>query len=193
MEKPAEILDFWLGPEAGRDAPEPDVTRKWFEKSDATDALLTERYGPLVEQAARGECDSWCKTPRGRLAVVILLDQFTRNIHRGSGRMFAHDDKALSLALAGIDAGEDQQLRGAERQFLYMPLMHAERLDAQQRCCDLFAQLERDHPKIASTKWALQHCKIIERFGRFPHRNALLERQSTAEEEAFLKEPGSSF
>jgi uncharacterized protein (DUF924 family) len=192
-DKADEILEYWLGPEAGRDAPEPELRRRWFEKSEATDNELRERYGQLVEQAARGEHDAWAQTPRGRLALVILLDQLTRNLQRGSGRMFENDDKALSLALAGIDAGEDRELRAYERQFLYMPLMHAEQLAAQDRCCELFAALARAHPGADSTRWADQHRAIIARFGRFPHRNALLGRQSTAEEEAFLAQPGSSF
>lgn len=186
-----EVLNFWLGPEAGRD----DVQRKeWWTKDPAFDAVIRERFGDAIGAAGRGELDHLLQTPRGRLAVVILLDQFTRNAYRDTATMYDYDAYAAELAVAGIEAGEDRQLLRIERYFLYMPLMHAESLALQDRAVVLFQALADEQASLGKAReYAQAHRDIVARFGRFPHRNAILGRPSTEEEVAFLKEPGSSF
>jgi len=189
-----DVLDFWLGPEAERDAPSAAVTARWWKKDPAFDREIEARFGALVESAKARALEGWTGTPRGRLAVLVLLDQFTRNIFRGSGRMYDGDAYALELTLAGLAAGEDTKLALAERYFLYMPLMHAEDRDPQERCVVLFEVLTKAAPHLGDAAgYARAHRDIVARFGRFPHRNVLLGRTSTAEEVEFLKQPGSSF
>jgi uncharacterized protein (DUF924 family) len=187
------LLDHWLGPEAERDAPPNAVRQRWFTKSLEYDAWLLREHGADLEAAARGDYDAWIATPRGRLALVILLDQLTRNLRRGSGAMFDNDRKALELARQGIELGEDRTLRAAERNFLYMPFMHSESLDDQDRSVELFEQLAAAAPSLDAVEWAVKHRDVIKRFGRFPHRNNLLDRTSTPDEALFLQQPGSSF
>jgi uncharacterized protein (DUF924 family) len=189
----ASILEYWLGPEASRDDPPRSVRQRWFEKSAETDAYITREYASSVEPAGRGKLDSWAASARGRLALVILLDQFTRNIHRGSGRMYEYDEKAVELTTQGLALRHDAELKAAERQFLFMPLMHSEELADQTRSVQLFESLAASAPSFDSRSWAQKHRDIVARFGRFPHRNSLLGRTSTAEEIEFLREPGSSF
>jgi uncharacterized protein (DUF924 family) len=189
----AALLDLWLGPEADRDAPAAEVRKRWFEKSAAFDAQLAQGYGELLERAGRGELDVWAATARGRVALVILCDQLGRNLGRGSAAMFAHDPRALDLARQGLAPEVERSLRGSERYFLYMPFMHSESIADQDRSVELFAQLARDYPSLDGRTWAQSHRDIVARFGRFPHRNALLGRRSTPQEEAFLEQPGSSF
>ena len=142
----------------------------------------------------RRRLQAWAAEPLGALAQVIVLDQFTRNAFRDSARAFAGDERALAAARAMVDAGQDRLLSGVQRQFVYMPFEHAEDLAAQRQALQLFSQLGRDEPALADLlRWAQAHHDIIARFGRFPHRNALLGRASTPDEEAFLKTPGSSF
>jgi uncharacterized protein (DUF924 family) len=189
----AAILDYWLGPEDQRDAPAAALRQRWFEKSDATDAHIQGAFGADVERAVRGELGEWAETARGRLGVVILLDQFTRNIHRGSARAFAGDALALALAQHGLDLQHDRALKAAERFFLYMPLVHSERLSDQERAVLLFDDLARAAPVLDARSYAKAHRDIVARFGRFPHRNLVLGRTSTAEELEFLSQPGSAF
>ncbi|MDQ3031499.1 MAG: DUF924 domain-containing protein [Myxococcota bacterium] len=191
-----EILDVWLGP---GEVPAADRRERWWTKDPAFDAMLEERFGALLERAAEGELDSWARTARGALALVILLDQLSRNIFRGTPRAFAQDPRALELARVALEHGLDAELPLDHRVFLYMPLMHAEDLEAQRECVRLFEQLAREAPPDRrdtlqnNVEFAARHLEIIERFGRFPHRNAILGRDTTPEEEAFLREPGSSF
>jgi len=187
------LLENWLGPEGERDAPTNAVRQRWFTKSPEFDAWLLREHGNDLDAAARGDYDSWTDTPRGRLALVILLDQLTRNLRRGSGAVFDNDKKALALAREGIERGEDRALRGAERNFLYMPFMHSEQLADQERSIELFKQLAADVPQLDAVEWAVRHRDVIARFGRFPHRNNLLDRTSTPDEALFLQLPGSSF
>jgi uncharacterized protein (DUF924 family) len=175
---------------AGRSAnrrPE-DVLHEWFRdpgrwwKQDAGfDDHLRKTFGEDVEAAIRGELDDWAGTTRGALALVILLDQIARNIHRGTRRMYAGDQKAVAACLKVIERGDDASLSDDERQFLYMPLMHSEDRALQQRSLEKFRELGQD------MTWAEHHAEIVSRFGRFPHRNALLGRKSTAEEIEYLK------
>lgn len=179
------ILAFWFGPP-------PHATRDvWFRKDPAFDALIASRFGTDVEAALVGAFREWTTTAHGTLARVLLLDQFTRNIFRGTPRAFAGDAQALEMASAAVDRGLDRGLDHNERWFLYMPFQHAENLAAQERSLTLFRVLDRDDP--GALKWPENHAAIIRRFGRFPHRNSILGRDSTAEELAFLQEPGSRF
>jgi len=193
---PEEVLSFWFGPPGG----EPFANAaKWYRKDDAFDLEIKERFEAALEAGAKGELASWKADPRGRLALVVLLDQMSRNMFRGSPRAFAQDRFAVDVALASLDDGDEASFSIQERQFLYMPLMHAENVDLQRRCSACFERLRNDGPaelreKLDSNvKYARMHADIVERFGRFPHRNAVLGRPSTPEEEAFLKQPGSSF
>ena len=173
---PDEILDEWFS----------DPSR-WWKKDPDFDARLRTTYGESVEAALRGELDAWAESPRGAVALVILLDQWTRNIYRDTPRMFDGDERALATSLAVIDGGGESALSSDERYFLYMPLMHSEARSLQKRSVEKFRELDR------GVDYAERHAEIVFRFGRFPHRNAILGRESTAEELDFLKQPGSSF
>ncbi len=187
---PQEVLDYWFGAPASA---EHGTTRGlWFTKSDDTDADIRTRFSSTVEAALRGELDHWSQDLHGALALILLLDQFTRNIYRDTPRAFAGDDAALALAQRLVDAGLDRQLSLRERWFTYMPFEHAESLPMQERAVALFQQLANDGlPE--PLEWAIKHRDVVARFGRFPHRNAVLSRASTPEEDAFLREPGSRF
>ncbi|HOM11779.1 MAG TPA: DUF924 family protein [Rubrivivax sp.] len=187
-----EVLDFWFGRpgEAHHLQPRPE----WFRKDPAFDALIAQRFGALIGAALRGELAAWAAWPHSALARIVVLDQFTRNARRDGAGMFAGDALALAAARAMVDAGQDRSLPGVMRQFVYLPFEHAEALAEQQRSLQLFEGLERDEPALAGLlEWARKHHDIVARFGRFPHRNALLGRASTAEELEFLQQPGSSF
>lgn len=160
----------------------------WFKKDPAFDAEIRGRFQRLQEAISRGDCDEWLETRRGTVACVIVLDQFSRNMYRGTGRMFASDRQALAAARRALERGDDQALSADERSFLHMPFMHSEQLSDQEHSVALFA----DGPP-EGLWYAERHREIIRRFGRFPHRNELLGRESTPEEIEFLKEPGSSF
>lgn len=185
-----EILEFWFGRPGTADY---GSTRNvWFRKDTAFDAAIRERFGAAIETALSGGFADWA-SPRGALARILLLDQFTRNAFRDTPRAFAGDALALRLADATIARGDDEKLIPVERWFLYMPFVHAESPPAQQRAVELFRRL-RDLTGLADPlKWAERHAAVIDRFGRFPHRNAILGRESTAEEIAFLAAPGSRF
>jgi len=185
-----EILDFWFGP---RDSAEYGKTRElWFKKDAAVDQSIRARFGHAVETALAGGFVEW-RSPRQRLARVILLDQFTRNIYRETPRAFGGDVIALGISRAGVETRDDETLIAVERWFLYMPFVHAEDLDAQQTALDLFERLSVETGLSEPVVWAERHAAVIRRFGRFPHRNAILGRPSTAEEMEFLTTAGSSF
>lgn len=189
------VLDFWFGPPDDPGHAQPRAM--WFTKDDAFDAQIRDRFGPLIERALIGGIDDWLTRPVDplpALARVIVLDQFTRNAFRGTARAFAGDDMALQTARALVASGADRALTGVQRQFAYLPFEHAEDLSHQRTSVQLFQQLARDEPARADlVGWAQKHLVIVERFGRFPHRNAALGRASTAEELAFLQTPGSGF
>lgn len=194
-----EVLSLWFGELDANGRADELHTGRWWRRDPAFDDLLRERFGALHEAVARGERDHWLDSPRGRLAVIIVLDQLSRNMFRGTGRMFAYDAKALHAALEGVELGMDRSLACDERSFFYMPLMHSEDASAQRRCVELFEALRDALPNPARERmesnvvYAVKHREFVERFGRFPHRNTLLGRESTPEEEEFLKQPGSSF
>lgn len=186
-----DILRFWFGA-IDNGFPVSDRSKLWWSGDAENDRLISELFGHQVHQALRGELDEWAVSPRGRLALIILLDQFTRTIFRGSEDAFSGDEKALALCMDGRNMGHDQALDIVERVFFYMPLEHAEQLDIQQLCLDCFEQMLFEVSgvnKIQVENWldfAYQHYDQISRFGRFPHRNEVLGRSSTPEELAFL-------
>ena len=184
-----EVLDFWFGP---LDARGP-ARREWFRKDDAFDAEIRRRFGRLHAAAAARECEPWRASPQPMLALVIVLDQFSRNLFRGDARAFAQDAHARECAREALGRGDDLQLLPVERQFLYMPFEHSEALADQDRGVELMRSLASFEATGDVAEWAEKHRAIIRRFGRFPHRNAALGRPSTPAEEAFLREPGSSF
>lgn len=182
-----EILDFWFGPL-------PHAARaEWFRKDPAFDAAIAARFGAEVEAALLGAFRDWHSDARPALARVLLLDQFTRNVFRDTPRAFAGDDEALAVASAVVDAGLDRALDAFERWFIYLPFEHAESAAMQQRSLELFTRLADDTGDRSPLEWAEKHAAIVRRFGRYPHRNAILGRVSTPEEIAFLQEPGSRF
>lgn len=193
------ILDFWFGPPDTDAAIAARQARLWWAKDDQTDATITERFGATIDLAARGALDHWADTPRGSLALVLLTDQFPRNAFRGTPRAFASDAIARRWCAECLAAGTDLALRPIERVFVYLPLEHSESIADQDRAVACFEALARDAaPEFAAQAkdyldYAIRHREIIARFGRFPHRNAILGRASTAAERAFLEQPGSSF
>jgi len=186
------VLDFWFGA-AG--SPHSDTLRPmWFTKSDATDREIGFRFGALIEQALRGELAGWTAQPLGALARIIVLDQFTRNVFRGTPRAFAGDARALAAASDMVASGFDAALPPAQRAFVYLPFEHAEDLALQDAAVQHFSRLAEAAPELQGMlDYAQKHRAVIARFGRFPHRNAIIGRRSSAQELAFLKEPGSSF
>jgi len=186
------VLDFWFGTP---DSPDYGRPRKiWFKKDAAFDARLRERFGALIDAARAGDLDAWTATPCGTLALVIVLDQFARNCHRDSALAFAGDEKALALARGLVATGADRRLPTVfHRVFTYMPFEHAESADAQRESLRLFGDIASEPGCADFYDYAVRHAKVIERFGRYPHRNAVLGRVSTDAERAFLRERGSSF
>ncbi|MCA1848030.1 MAG: DUF924 domain-containing protein [Actinobacteria bacterium] len=187
---PEEVLDFWFGRE---DEPGYGEFREaWFRKDPEFDQQIRDRFEDLYEAAATGELDHWKEEARSCLALVILLDQFPRNMFRGDPRSYATDRKAQETAEYAVDRALDRELPPFQRMFLYMPLMHSEDLAHQRRSVELFRGLGGEGEEDPSY-YAVRHMEIIERFGRFPHRNEILGRQTTPEEAEFLTQPGSSF
>lgn len=174
------VLTFWFEEIAPND---------WWKKSDTFDAEIAKRFSKFYAQAIQGELDEWRETAEGRLAEIILLDQFSRNIYRDRPEAFSADPLALVLAQEAVRQGADQSLNFSQKSFLYMPFMHSESVLIHEKAVTLFNQ-----PGLESNyQFELRHKEIIDRFGRYPHRNEILGRQSTAEELAFLQTPGSSF
>jgi uncharacterized protein (DUF924 family) len=186
-----EIIEFWFGAPG---SPERGVPRKaWFEKSAEFDAVIRERFSTLLDAAAAGRLAPWTRTPLAALALVIVFDQFPRNMFRGTPRAFATDSRALEIALGIVERGFDAAYLPVERAFAYLPFEHAEDIAMQHRSLTLFAKLPPSATSASYTDYARRHHDVIARFGRFPHRNEILGRTSTPEESEFLKQPGSSF
>lgn len=177
---PETVNTFWF---------DPSTKEKWFKPDAAFDTALRERFGAAAFAALRGDHDAWAETPRGTLALILLLDQIPRNIHRGDAQAFAGDGKALYLAKSLVASGGDRTLAKDERLFGYLPFEHSEDLADQQRALELIGQLD----DAEYLDYAVRHKEVIERFGRFPHRNATLGRANTEEEEAYLTQPGAGF
>ena len=188
---PSDVLDFWFGRE---DEPGYGEFREaWFGKGEAFDRTVRDRFGELYEKAAAGELDAWREEAQSCLALVIVLDQFPRNIFRGDARTHATDAKALETARYALDRALDRELPPFGRMFLYMPLMHSENVADQRRSVELYESLAGEPEGPDVTEYAVGHRDIVERFGRFPHRNAILGRETTPEEAEFLLQPGSSY
>lgn len=175
-----EVLNFWFH--------EIDPTM-WWQKSAQFDAQIKQRFGDLHRQAVQSELYQWRDSPQGALAEIIILDQFSRNIYRDQPQAFAADSMALALAQAALKLGYRQQLSPTETVFLYLPFMHSESLLIHEQAVKLYTELG----KADNLEFEYKHKAIIERFGRYPHRNKILGRVSTSEEEEFLNQPGSSF
>ena len=189
MASPQNVITFWT--QAG--------PNKWFRGGPSFDEAIRLRFEPVHHACARGEHDDWATTPEGALALIICLDQFPRNLHRGDAQAWAADVKAQRIALSGLAGGFDQALPPLQRVFAYLPLEHAEDMGLQQRAVTLFEALHAQAPVAGRARfaefldYARRHREVIARFGRFPHRNAVLGRDSTAAEREYLAQPGAGF
>ncbi|RYX97494.1 MAG: DUF924 domain-containing protein [Comamonadaceae bacterium] len=188
----AAVLEFWLADGVTLDWPSQDLGKVWFGNDLALDGRIREKFGPLVDEALSGGLKTWENDPLQRLALIILLDQFTRNLFRGKAEAFAGDARTQQLTMDAVERGWDHGMTCAARVFLYMPLMHAEDLALQQECVIRFAELHDEAPEAVkkniqgSLEFAEKHRDIVAIFGRFPHRNAALGRTDTVEEREFL-------
>ncbi|MFT4551673.1 MAG: hypothetical protein ACI9S8_000289 [Chlamydiales bacterium] len=195
-----QILNYWFAkvPDVPTYFPH-DKAKLWFSKSQETDDYISKTFGDLIPLADSGVLKHWENSDKSRLALVILLDQFTRNIYRGSEQSFAYDPIALRVCLETIEKGKDKDLFPVERSFFYLPLEHSEDLSLQNLSVEKFQKLLEESPDnlrevlSANVDYAIKHREIIERFGRYPHRNEILGRESSEEEMNFLSMPGSSF
>jgi uncharacterized protein (DUF924 family) len=181
--EPQAILEFWLGPLDAHGQADAAHRKRWFEKDDAFDQEIADRFGETYAEIAAGRREDWLADPRGRLAYVIVLDQFSRNMFRGNPRAYAADPIARRVAKSAIEQGFDTTMTAAERMFLYLPFQHSE--DAQDQL--LSVNLCKSIGNEDWTDYAVEHKAIIDCFGRFPHRNAVLGRRSTPDEIEFLK------
>ncbi len=184
MQRAREVLDYWLGPPESPGYGEPRAV--WFKEGRSIDGEIRERFGPLHEQAAGGALDPWRDDPRACLALILLLDQFPRHMFRGQPRAFATDPQALAAAKGALDAGHDQGRLFVELAFFYLPFAHAEDLAEQRRSVALRGAVPEHADKQRSLGRAVDHLEVIARFGRFPHRNDILARASTPDEQSFL-------
>ncbi len=177
-----DILDFWF---------EETQPAQWFQVNPEFDAVIKDRFDDAYDKGARGIFDDWKTDSDGCLALCILLDQFPRNMYRGTPKAFATDGRALVVAKFALAKGFDQVLVPIKRRFLYLPFEHSENLNDQRKCVELFDKMKKDDP--LGYDYALRHLKIIEQYGRFPHRNKILSRMNTPEEEEYLAKAGSGF
>lgn len=193
------VLDFWLGGRLETPDGLKQAVARWFANDPALDDAIREQFGSAIDQARSGGFDDWMQSPPTWLALLILLDQFPRNAYRGGELAFASDAKALHVAIDGIRRGMDRSLAPAERVFAYLPLEHAEDASIQRESVRLFARLQEDVPSTQRDMFAVflgyaeQHRDVIDRFGRFPHRNAVLGRANSDEERAYLSQPDAGF
>lgn len=195
------LLDYWFGSEPSTKKMVDERYERWFIGSAVIDADIASRFGTLARRAADGELDDWAATARGRLALILLLDQMPRHLHRGTAAAFEQDEKAMHLTRTGMDAGMDRELHVLQRAFFYMPLQHAESTEAQELSVQRFEGLAADpstekhlQPVLQSfAEYARMHRDIVLRFGRFPHRNRPLGRTNTVVEEGFLREGAETF
>ena len=196
-----KILDFWFGDIKKSGIPGKEKQNIWWIKDKKLDELIKKQFENHLVEANSKEIDEISDNPNEILAYVILLDQFSRNIYRDTPAAFAQDEKALSIVIKGLVAGVDKKMQAYERAFFYMPLMHSEDIDIQKKSVECFSAFESEYKDsnnfaklvTQNKKYAVLHHDIIERFGRYPHRNGILGRESTTEEIEFLKGPGSSF
>lgn len=199
MSDPEDILDFWFGELDELGCASPNQRKLWWTKSDAFDETIRARFLEDYETIAAGDRERWRSSPTGTLAYIIVLDQFSRNMFRNTPRMFAADPLAREACCEGLDAGFDEEFAFDERVFFYLPLEHSEEPSDHERCHEVFSDLCAEAPESLKADaeyyldFAKRHRAIIDRFGRYPHRNEILGRASTDEEIEFLKQPGSSF
>lgn len=195
---PEQILSVWFGEDPAQPL---QHAERWFLKEPAFDQWLTEEFEPHIRRAISGTYDHWKETPRGALAFIILLDQFSRNIYRDTPASFAQDGAALTVCRQGLENGFEARLAPMERSFFYMPLMHGESLELQRLSVQNFAALAKQQDQDAALResleknhgYAVDHCKVIEKFGRFPHRNQILGRPSSPGELEYLANPEAGF
>ena len=191
MSQVEEILNFWFGlpDEQGYGS----ARQFWFTQDPEFDLKVQTRFQKDYELAASGKLNDWKNSPQSCLALIILLDQFPRNMFRGEAKSFATDCQALEVAKHAVDRGFDRELLPLQRSFIYLPFEHSENIENQHLAVELFNQL-REYPECnEAINYSIQHLKVIERFGRFPHRNKILGRETTPEEAEFLQQPNSSF
>ncbi len=187
-----DVLDFWFGAPGSENYGQ--FRESWFRKDDAFDRKIAGRFGPVIEAALRGELADWAASARGSLAQIVVLDQFTRNVFRGSARAFAGDARALAVARRMVEAGQDRELLPVQRGFVYLPYEHAEDLATQEDSVALYTRLVAEDPRLQGMlDYAEAHRDVIRRFGRFPHRNAALGRATTPDETLYLSQPGAGF
>ena len=177
-----EVLKFWF---------EETQPQQWFQKNDSFDKEISERFLVTYDMAKKDLCAEWTKDADGALALCLVLDQFPRNMFRDTSKAFVTDGKALRIAKEALHRGFDMLLTPVKRKFLYMPFMHSESLDEQNRCVSLFEEMQEEEP--LSYDYALRHQEVIEKFGRFPHRNEILGRKSSDAEKEYLSLPNSGF
>jgi uncharacterized protein (DUF924 family) len=199
MENQHSVIRYWFGTDPDDARVANAYASLWWSKKSSIDDEIRRRFKPLVIAAGKGALSDWKLTAHGKLALILLTDQFPRNIFRGKPESFGFDEIALDLSLQGVAMEQDKLLRPIQRVFFYLPLEHSEDLEHQRRSVKLFRELLREVPASQRSifegflNFALRHQAVIERFGRYPHRNAILGRESTPEEIEFLKQPGSSF
>jgi uncharacterized protein (DUF924 family) len=197
------VLEFWFGENSSQPKSAQEIAKQqsklWWSKNETIDKEIQQRFEPILKALLTGHYNSWFETPQGRLAAIIVLDQFSRNMYRDSAHAFTQDSLGLYWALQGIRQGDDKKLTPLQRVFFYLPLEHCEQLNMQNLAIEKFEQLVADSPKSFTdlakgfADYAHQHQQVIARFGRFPHRNLLLNRDSTDEELEYLAQPGSGF
>lgn len=188
------VLDYWFGETDADGWPMEDRERLWFGADKADDDDMRRQFGDLIEQAVGGELNHWRDAPPSSMALILLTDQMSRATRRGRAAAFSGDAIALAACEQGLARGYDKKLPSGYLQFYYLPLEHSENINAQKRCVALYKRLQRDHPEkplAEAVRYAVLHHDIIARFGRFPHRNAALERVSTEEEQAYLQANGT--
>lgn len=187
--QPQDVLDFWFGP-----PPLVQARAEWFRKDPAFDGVIQARFSSTIELALSQQLGPWQSTVSGQLALILVLDQFTRNTRRNTPGAFAGDVLALRLAQQLVASGDDQSLPVWQRWFAYLPFEHSESRAVQAQSLQLFARMAHQDPAMADAhEWAVKHAQVVQRFGRYPHRNLVLGRVSTAEELIFLSQPGSVF
>lgn len=193
------VLEFWFGTFPDAHTSDPSKADMWFKNGSAYDTKIFSEFGAIYGKASHGELDNWTETPRGRLTLIIVLDQFSRHLHRGQAESFAQDLTAQQICLEGIAAGDDLVLHPVERVFFYLPLEHAENIERQNHSIAAFEGLVQDVPEAkrgmfaSFLNYARRHHYVIERFGRFPELNTILSRASTPEELEFLESGEYSF
>ncbi len=196
-ERWGKVVEFWFSGIDDDGRVPAEQLQKWWQKNVNFDALIKSNFLHDVELAAKGNCQDWLAKPKSTMALILLLDQFPRHIYRHSAQAYAMDNNAVQVVQEGLSLGHDKALPPIMRSFFYMPLEHSEELAIQNQCVELFKVLSKDVPVADEAlykgyiDYAVDHQKIIQQFGRFPHRNVFLQRQSTPEEEAYLADPDS--